>query len=333
LSECTPVFLLGSGRSGTTWLMDVLAKANRMWTVFEPLNPLANPDAAPFAYRHFGKQSAVDGLRSIIDAHIHKRQRQAWTSYRFYPEDLRYSVREALGSPIDYHYRMAARYSKVAKRELALSKGRGNRAIVKFIRANLLLEWLAAAYACPILLMIRHPAAVIRSRMKLDNRYWDYFGKQQQEIVDLYLGMLKDGSIYDVNLSSDQEKQIKKNEIIGCAFIWCFENANAYKVAHENNVKVIFYEHFFEFPAKVLDEVIRYADLENAPSEEIVRRPSQQSSSIQKEKGIREDQLQLWQKNFSKDDVNHIQVMLNIFKIDFYAANDPMPQLSVKPNA
>jgi hypothetical protein len=333
LSECTPVFLVGSGRSGTTWLMDVLARANRLWTVFEPLNPLASPEAAPFAHRHFGRQSAVDGLKSIIDAHIHRRPRQAWTSYRFYPEDLRYSLREALGSPVDYHYRMAARYSKVAKRELALRKARGGRVIVKFIRANLLLEWLAAAYACPILLMIRHPAAVIRSRMKLDNRYWDFFGKQQQEIVDLYLEILKEGTIYPFSFSTDEARRIRENEVLGCAFLWCFENAYAYNAVKESNAKVIFYEHFFETPGIVLDEAIRYAKLENTPSEETIRKPSQQSSRIQKEKGIHENQLSLWQKLFSSDEMDQIQKMLDAFQIDFYTAKDPMPRLPAESNA
>src|SRR5262245_32752648 len=44
--------IAGSGRSGTTWVQDVLADANALRPIFEPLHPLAVPQADPFAYRY-----------------------------------------------------------------------------------------------------------------------------------------------------------------------------------------------------------------------------------------------------------------------------------------
>jgi hypothetical protein len=45
--------IAGSGRSGTTWVLDALAEANALRPVFEPLHPLAIPQARPFAYRYY----------------------------------------------------------------------------------------------------------------------------------------------------------------------------------------------------------------------------------------------------------------------------------------
>jgi hypothetical protein len=305
--------------------MDTLAKSNRLWTVFEPLNPLAQPEAAPYAYRHFGSQIALDGLKAIIDEHVERRPRDAWTGYRFYSSDLHYSVKKALSSPYEYNYMMTARYVKVAKRELALRRARRNRVIVKFIRANLLLEWLTSTYTCPTLLMIRHPAAVIRSRMKLNNRYWNYFGEQQQEIVKVYMEILKKQQIYHFSLPPNEELRIKNNEVLGCSFLWCFENAYAYEIAKKTGLRTVFYEDYFNSPDTVLKRIVEYANLQHIPTEDHCKRPSQQSSKKQKKDGIQKDQLQLWQRDFSSLELKEIQSMLDLFKIDFYKADEPLP--------
>jgi hypothetical protein len=321
----TPVFLLGSGRSGTTWLMDTLARANRLWTVFEPLNPLANPKASPYANRFHAKENPLPELKAILDEGVYGRRRNAWTGYRFYADDLKYSWRRGLGAPLAYHYQMCARYGKVFDREVALFRGRNNRAIVKFIRANLLIGWLQANYNCHILYMVRHPAAVIRSRMKLNNRYWNYFEEQQQKVLGSYLQMLNGNGLYDITIGAEEEAEIKTNEISGCAFMWCVENAYTHTFALQNNYKIIYYEELFTDPKKILEETARYAGLVHCPEEEHFKTPSQQSSKQQRENGIGADQLRLWLDRFSPEDLKRIQHMLDRFAVDFYQADAPLP--------
>ena len=48
----SPIIIAGSGRGGTTWILDSIAEANNLRTIFEPLNTVFVPAAKPFAYRY-----------------------------------------------------------------------------------------------------------------------------------------------------------------------------------------------------------------------------------------------------------------------------------------
>ena len=43
--EKHPLIVAGSGRSGTTWVLDAIAETNNLRTIYEPLNPAGVPEA------------------------------------------------------------------------------------------------------------------------------------------------------------------------------------------------------------------------------------------------------------------------------------------------
>jgi hypothetical protein len=126
------VFLAGCGRSGTTWLSEVLNADRHYHYLFEPFNNKKTRAWRNFAYRQYLARDAVDSealaaAASILSGRTHS----LWID----------SQNRAFIS--------------------------GDR-LVKDTRANLMLGWLRACFPqMPVVLLTRHPLAVTRSRQKL----------------------------------------------------------------------------------------------------------------------------------------------------------------------
>jgi hypothetical protein len=126
------VFLAGSGRSGTTWLSEILNADGRCHYLFEPFNCRKTPAWQDFAFRQYlprGKsnEKAKAAATHILSGRVHS----AW---------------------ID------------SQNKAFVSSHR----LVKDIRANLMLGWLREEFPeMPIVLLTRHPLAVTLSRQKL----------------------------------------------------------------------------------------------------------------------------------------------------------------------
>jgi hypothetical protein len=127
------VLIAGVGRSGTTWLADLINFDGCYRDLFEPFHPWMVPAAAPLLgswYQRAG-DAPPPAFADYVGRVLRGRVRHAW---------------------IDRFNRRA------------LARGR----LVKAIRANLFLGWLSAEYPqVKIILLIRHPAAVARSRLAL----------------------------------------------------------------------------------------------------------------------------------------------------------------------
>lgn len=125
------VLLLGSGRSGTTWLAELIASHTAGRIVFEPLYPFAGI-APPGMARQ--KYLAIDEeypeLHEALAPVIHGESRSRWT--------------DQFNDRWIYHFR-----------------------VVKFIRANMLLGWLARSFpAARMAYVVRNPADVVRSQLR-----------------------------------------------------------------------------------------------------------------------------------------------------------------------
>jgi hypothetical protein len=126
------VFLAGVGRSGTTWMADVINARNDYRMMFEPFHPYKVPLCREFRYRQYlgpddTNSHYVEAARTILSGKI----RNPW---------------------IDKHNRRFM----VTKR------------LVKDIRANLMLKWLHSKFPeLKIVVLMRHPCAVANSKLKL----------------------------------------------------------------------------------------------------------------------------------------------------------------------
>ena len=149
------VFLAGSGRSGTTWLSEIINHRGAYRYVFEPFN-----SGKVGAFGRFGSKQYLrpdDEREEFL-------------------EPARLALTGALRDPWTDRFNTAF----VARRRL-----------IKDIRANLLLAWMRRNFpGMPIVLLLRHPCAVAASRLALgwkDNL--DETMGQQELVEDFLLPM------------------------------------------------------------------------------------------------------------------------------------------------
>jgi hypothetical protein len=122
------IFIAGTGRSGGTWLSDILNQHNEYRLVFEPFHPKRAPWMEPFGERMYMRPEAhdpafLDLARSIVTGRI----RHPWTER--------------------FNRRFVA-----------------DRRIIKEDFANLMMKWLKVNFpGMPLVLLLRHPCAVALS--------------------------------------------------------------------------------------------------------------------------------------------------------------------------
>ena len=123
------LLVAGSGRSGTTWLAEVVNQDNAYRYLFEPAHPEHGPQAREPAPRPYARPGSRDpALLALGRALAEGKVRDRWTD--------------------QYNRKLVAR-----------------RRLVKDIWVNLLLGWLAEVYpGLRIVLVIRHPCAVADSQ-------------------------------------------------------------------------------------------------------------------------------------------------------------------------
>jgi hypothetical protein len=131
-TEDDTVFVAGMGRSGTTWLADLINHDGKCRVMFEPFNPQRVREARPFRYVQYVNAESHDGI--LVE-----------------------SARTILSG------RIRNRWVDLDNRKLTLT-----RRLVKDVRCNLMLRWLKTV--CPrmsVVLLVRHPLSVALSWLKL----------------------------------------------------------------------------------------------------------------------------------------------------------------------
>ncbi len=163
--------IAGSGRSGTTWVQDALAQTNHCSTAFEPLHPEAVPEAARYAGLYLPADESCPELHDMLAVVFAGDAKNDWINFRVRPDRLRLNI-GVVKSPRKL-YEWLRRRRKLARNVRTYSKYRGARVLTKFIRANLLLPWMNNQFKARIAFIVRHPGAVIESKIRLGGDDWD----------------------------------------------------------------------------------------------------------------------------------------------------------------
>ena len=180
-----PRIIAGFGRSGTTWVQDVLATANSLRAVFEPLHPDVNIDAAPHAHAYHNADDADPELYSFLCKYLYDDFHSMWVDYR---------IRADLLIPRADDLR-SWQHAKRKLRRIARSKDnylryrsqrRHNARITKLVRANMMLPWLQKSFDARIVFLIRHPVAVVMSQMSCPE-VWKPFARIDRYKADSVL--------------------------------------------------------------------------------------------------------------------------------------------------
>lgn len=146
------IVLAGNGRSGTTWVSDIINYKNEYRYIFEPFHPHKVGICKRFRYRQYLRPDNRDlQFTEPVKAILAGRVRNRWTD----SQNRRFLCKKRL---------------------------------VKDIRANHLLKWIQVNFpGVPIILLLRHPCAVANSKLQLN---WETHLEEflaQRELMEDFL--------------------------------------------------------------------------------------------------------------------------------------------------
>lgn len=322
----SPKIIAGSGRSGTTWILDCLAESNKLATIFEPLHPKCVPSARKFADRYIREEDSVPELQKLIEKIFSGNLKSIWTNYRIRPDRFQpWSDNPAFQHPNNNLFSkgqiLLSGYKKFFYNYIKYRKKTGS-IIVKFIRANLMLGWISKKFDAKIVLVVRHPASVISSRLRLIEKdgnidwgvknslqnYWNDYNFRED-----YLQKYEE--LFKSKLSLTTE----------LAVIWCIENKIPIIKAQKNGHCVIFYEDLITNPQQNWKLIVKSLELKNIPDWEIYRKPSHEASEEINNNVSHYHQLNKWKSYLKNDQIFEIDKILKKFNITIYNIKEAMP--------
>jgi len=272
------VFLAGCGRSGTTWLEDLLNYDNSFRIMFEPFHSLKNELLKGWNYRQYlrpGNRDPkfIDPATAILSGKV----RNSW---------------------ID----------KSNRNHFA------SRRLIKDIRANLILKWIKHNFPqIPIILLMRHPCAVVHSKLKIGwGTHLEDFLAQEDLIADFLVPFRQE--IEGANDLFDRH-----------IFMWCIENYIPLNQFEASDILVIFYEHMCLDPVGEMERSLPF--IGRRASSEIKGKFGKASSETRKDSAINsgEDIVSSWRKGISEEKVRRAVEILTLFGLHKIYAEGDLP--------
>jgi len=276
------VYLGGAGRSGTTWFADVLNYDRRYRDIFEPFNRPHVRAAKPF-YRGLYLRPRDDNpeylepTRAILSGRVGNR----WTDRG----NLRWF--------------------------------RARRAI-KEVDGNLWMKWLRNHFpGMPMIWVIRHPCAVVNSRLELE---WETLVPQYLTQRDLMEDHLEPLRLHLEKARSQFEKHM---------FSWCVQHYVPVRQLARGDVHVVFYENLcIDAPA----ELERLSAFLGRPfSKRVMSNVTAPSRTNFRETAIAgksgKDMVFGWQRRFDADQVRQAVKILELFGLDAVYDDSPLPKV------
>lgn len=315
-------FIAGAGRSGTTWVLDALAEANNLRPIFEPLDPETSEVGRRYAHAYLTRSTDSTELLDMFTAAANGILKSTWTDYRIKSDKLRLNA-EALRSMSGLH-RYLHRWKRLAGLFVA-NRPVMRRAdtLVKCIRANLMLDWIRGHMDAQIAFLIRHPGAVVESRLRLSDR-WD---------PSSLLAKYRDDEALCSGALEEFEPALQRPQTSAEALttIWCIENLVPAAQAARNGYEVVFYEELLERPETEWRRLADGLQLNCVPATELLARPSQQAAVNWKRGGAGESDFAnnhaKWQTRLNDAELRQIDMTLNAFHVDFYSVSEPRPDV------
>lgn len=281
------IFLAGVGRSGTTWVSEIINYNNEYRYVFEPFHPYRVSEVKGFTYHQYIRPQNHDPrLLESAKAVLSGRIRNAWTDA----------------------------YNK---------KTFSNKRLIKDIRANLLLKWLHTNFPeMPIILLFRHPCAVANSWIRLG---WEKesLGTRtnietclcQQELVEDFLKPYKK---HIQNAEDDFEKNV---------FFWCIQNYVPLRQFKHGEIHLAFYENFCEKPRDEISRLFSFLNKPiDEKIFTSLKRPSwltSRKSAIITGGSL----IDGWRKHVSPWQIQRAGEILKLFGLDCIYSQDSMPNV------
>ena len=260
------ILLAGSGRSGTTWLTETLTYKTGVQAIFEPMIPLWNREVRYLT----GWDDSDPHIRSFyLRAEAHD---PAW--------------RALLWRILAGQYR---NYWTEKERTAFFPK----RLLVKEIRMNLMLGYVYKHFQPTILYLVRHPCAVVASRL---HAAW------HADVQDI---LRQEALVEDYLRPWVREIEQERDPVGAHAVWWAVENFIAIRQLARIPHLMVTYEEIALFPELQAQRILAYVDL--PIPEGLCRRMEQPSITTSAASGrSTQSRLSAWQRYFAQDDQRRI---------------------------
>jgi len=275
------ILIFSDPRGGSTWLMEMLENIPNTAIIWEPLH-------------------IKDGVMN---------QKNGWGWRQYIPAEENWiEVKKELEKVLSGKKTNSWVLSRTPLKDVINS----NRLIVKFVRANSSLQWIAKNFDFnykPIYLL-RHPCAVAASSIKAFEKFGIDSFKVPNQRFNAYFQQHEN---YLSSLSSTNERLIA---------YWCLHNMENLKVTSDKYI-TIFYEDLLQFPEKNMKHIFKVWQQE-IPDKllQSVIKPSGTSIDLHISK---EQQLRKWISYFNDQEIEAMQNVLDYFQITIYSTKTPYP--------
>lgn len=306
------IILAGSPRSGTSWLMEILQVIPGYTSLFEPLNPLYLPKSFDVGFRSRTylppREDWPEGERYL---------KKILTSRPLYDDN---SIKK--GDTKKNLNKIISNYLDQLKPEILMHHLFGNKLLVKFIRLNRLLPWVAKRVQLrSMILIIRHPCAVIDSQLKTGFCGYHPTHPPYQDIYPTRKNILDEASQIEglsIKLLDRLKKIETREEIIAAS--WCLDNYVPLSCPKPYPWTVVIYEKLMKDGEKEITRLFKEIGEKN------IRHSAYRHLKIPVlfQKGESEIvtkadlQLSKWKKSLSAKQIERILSIVSAFGLDFY---------------
>ena len=310
--------ILGSGRSGTTWVQDCLADANELRPIFEPLNEAESDIGRRYAYETIRPGDRHEALEQfflrLASGELHSR----WIDYR--------GPRQFLFPPLPklMTVRGLKSWARVWRRylrdrsQLRASVNR-EETLIKCIRANLMAGWFAKELGFRTALLLRHPCAVVESQFRL-LKWWHPSAVRERYRSNQLFHEITDGRYLPL-LSSPLD------EIQALTLNWVIENQRPLQRASAEGYSVFFYERLLKESSSEWASICHALELPSLPSNQRLLAPSQQTYETADRNNKRPRTVR-WKENLTSDQRMRIQGILDATECAIYDVDNELPLIA-----
>ncbi len=273
------ILVAGTVRSGTTWLAALINYNNEYRYLFEPLYP-----DLPHSHVLGPRMYVRPGNRD--------------------PELLEQA--QAILSGAIRHPRV----DQFNQRAIA------GRRLIKVIHGNLMLKWIRSCFPhLPIVLLLRHPCAIVQSLLKLG---WP---TALEHILD------QDGLLSTVLQPFRQAIEHAQTPFERHLLLWCVETYVPLKELAPNDVHLVFYEELCQHPGRELAALYEFLGREF--DERVLARLKEPSPLTRPDSAIFSggSAVESWKEDITGGQLKAALEMLHLFGLDRIYSEGPMPNV------
>jgi hypothetical protein len=188
--------------------------------------------------------------------------------------------------------------------------------LIKCIRANLMLPWIARHLPCRVVLVVRHPGAVVESELR--GRWNARFALDR---------FREDARLHE--LTQDRYRPLLARDLThveSLALRWVIENQWVMEAARCWEIPIVYYEALRSTEGSAWSSLCAALGVSQLPERAVLTRPSQQSGADRTVMPLSQSERPRWMRGLSQSDCRDVQGILDKVAFQEYSMDEPNPR-------